>query len=172
MQSFSDFIPTLSEPANRNAYPGFQDFATREVADTIERLKCEKRHRDFRKKTESAVLAVIDSPAVAACVLFHRLADENPRERAHARELIRERIDGMLAEDQREDVMEYSAWVANQLVDPSEPMRHFQAMWLKRLSRNERMQLMAIAAEVTEANGPSDERQQTALKLLRRALGD
>ena len=172
MYTLSSLLTTPSGTARSDWHPGVVTFTGNEIAETIERLAAERRHHDFRKRTQSAILDEIDCPTIAACVLFHHLADENPRERALARDLIRKRLDGIVSEEQREEVMAYSAWVADQLVDPSEPMNHFRALWFRRLTRDERVELIATAEEVARANGRPTELQLKALKLLRRALSD
>lgn len=170
MQMISSLFETQADPFSLSWQPGMPSNAASEIADTIERIRDQERHKDFRKRTESAVLEAIKSPAVAACILFHRLADENPRERVHARDLIRARLDSIVPKDQRDDVMTLSAWVVDRLVDPSEPMHHFAELWLRRLTPDERAHLIEVASEVTEANGPPSEQQRKGLKLLRRAL--
>ncbi len=171
MHTISDLLTTFSGTASLPWQPWALNDTGREIADTIARIK-NQMHRDlFSKGTDSTTLETIDSPAIAACILFHRLADENPRERVHARELILERLEGIVPEAQRDEVMVYSAWVADQLVDPREPMRHFRQLWFTRLTHDERADLVAIAEEVTWANGRPTEQQLKAMKMLRCALG-
>jgi len=62
--------------------------ASSDIADSVGGARSRMRRNAFRKKAESSLLGTTDHSAFAACVLFHRLADEIPKGCLIARERI------------------------------------------------------------------------------------
>lgn len=141
-----------------------------EVIDSVERLRGAYKRRQFRKAAEAAPLTSIQNPAIAAVVFFLVLANEKPLEKEAAKEIVRERMRDIIDARDMDEVMVFSDWTANGVVNVDDPIRRFRDMWLKALDDSERRQLIGIAEEVAQVGGEPTMQQADALMKLKRTL--
>ena len=141
-----------------------------EVIDSVERLRGAYKRRQFRKAAEAAPLASIQNPAIAAVVFFLVIANEKPLQKDMAKEIIRERMRDIIEARDMDEVMVFSDWTANGVVNVDDPIRRFRDMWLKALDDGERRQLIGIAEEVAQVGGEPTMQQADALMKLKRTL--
>jgi hypothetical protein len=141
-----------------------------EVIDSVERMRGAFKRRQFRKKAEAAPLASIKDPAIAAVVFFLCLANEKPTHKDIAKDLIRTRMKGIIAEKDMEEVLIFADWTANGVINVDDPVRRFRDLWLEHLNMDERRELLGIAEDVCKIGGDETMQQTNALQTLKRAL--
>lgn len=141
-----------------------------EIIDSVERLRGAYKRRQFRKAAEAAPLASIQNPAIAAMVFFLTIANEKPMQKERAKEIIRERMKEIIEARDMDEVMIFSEWTANGVVNIDDPLRRFRDMWLNALDGGERRHLIAIAEEVAAVGGEPTMQQMDVLQKLKRTL--
>jgi hypothetical protein len=143
-----------------------------EVIDSVSRIRGAVRRRNFRNKVEGSTLATIKDPAVAAIILYFRLAYEKPAYLEQAQSLIRSRMADIVPADDMDEVIVFCDWAAKDIVDPKEPFRRFRDLWTERLVDEELSELTAIAEEVSDLGGGSTDDQKLVLAALTRAFSN
>ena len=141
-----------------------------EVIDSVERMRGAYKRRQFRKAAESAPLASIRDPAIAAVVFFLCLASDKPAHKDTAKDLIRQRMTGIVADKDMEEVLVFGDWTAKNVINIEDPVRRFRDLWLQHLNADECRDLIGIAEDVCKIGGDATSDQMTALQALRRAL--
>lgn len=141
-----------------------------EVIDSVERMRGAYNRRQFRKAAEAAPLTSIQDPAIAAVVFFICLADDKPAQRSEALGLIRDRMKGIIAEKDIEEVIVFADWTAKNVINVEDPVRRFRDLWLQHLDIDERGELISIARAVSSLGGEPTQAQEKALQMLKRAL--
>jgi hypothetical protein len=126
----------------------------------------------FKQRAGSSVLAGVDSPGMAAATLVYSvmslkrpvgITDED-------------KIDAMLEtvcrmpDKERADAMAFAAWAAGQVVDTNEIVRRFLPLWQEALDTPQRQELVNMALEAAELNGPPTDAQAAAIKRLSEGL--
>jgi uncharacterized tellurite resistance protein B-like protein len=126
----------------------------------------------FKQRAGTSVLAGVDSPGMAAATLVYSvmslkqpvgLSDED-------------KIDAMLetvcgmADKERGDAMAFAAWASGQVADTNEVVRRFLPLWQDTLKGQERQQLVNMALEAAELNGPPTDAQAAVVKRLSESL--
>ena len=141
-----------------------------EVIDSVERMRGAYKRRQFRNKAEAAPLASIGDPAIAAVAFFMCLAKEKPMYVEAAKDVVRNRMKGIVRPGDMEEVVIFGEWASKNVVNPEDPIRRFRDLWTKALDHDERRQLIGIAEEVAEVGGDRTKEQELALQALRRTL--
>lgn len=141
-----------------------------EIIDSVERMRGAYKRRRFRTAAESAPLASIQNPAIAAIVFFMALANEKPMQKDLAKEIIRERMRDIIHVNDMDEVMVFADWTAGSVVNVDDPVRRFRDLWLTSLDEIERRQLIAIAEEVVQTGGEPTAQQADALQKLKGSL--
>jgi hypothetical protein len=126
----------------------------------------------FKQRAGTSVLAGVDSPGMAAATLVYSimalkrpvgLSDED-------------KIDTMLEtvcrmqDQERGDAMAFAAWASGQVADTNEVIRRFLPLWQEALQGLERQQLVNMALEAAELNGPPTDAQAAVVKRLSEGL--
>ena len=141
-----------------------------EIIDSVERMRGAYKRRQFRKKAEVSPIASIGDPAIAAVAFLMCLAKEKPIHAEGAKDVIRNRMKGIIRPDDMDEVVLFGEWAAKNVVNPEDPIRRFRDLWAKTLDHDERRQLIGIAEEVAEVGGERTKEQEFALQSLRRTL--
>lgn len=141
-----------------------------EIIDSVERMRGAYKRRQFRKKAEAAPLTAIADPAIAAVAFFFCLANEKPMYLNAAKDVIRNRMAGIVKPGDMDEVLVFAEWAAKNVNSPEDSIRRFRELWMKSLDMHERQQLIGIAEEVAEAGGERTNEQEHALQTLRRTL--
>jgi hypothetical protein len=141
-----------------------------EIIDSVERMRGAYKRKQFRKKAEAAPLASIGDPAIAAVAFFLCLAKEKPMHVDAAKEVIRNRMKGIIRPGDMDEVIVFGEWAAKNVINPEDPIRRFRDMWMNALDMTERRHLIGMAEEVAEVGGPRTMEQEHALQTLRRTL--
>jgi hypothetical protein len=141
-----------------------------EVIDSVERMRGAYKRRQFRKKAEAAPLASIKDPAIAAVTFFLCLANEKPAHKDMVKDLIRQRMKGIIADKDMEEVIIFADWTAKHVISAEDPVRRFRDLWLQHLDADERQELIAIAEDVCKVGGDATPEQTNTIGALKRAL--
>lgn len=141
-----------------------------EIIDSVERMRGAYKRRQFRKKAEVAPLASIADPAIAAVAFFLSLANEKPVWKDAAREVVRQRMNGIIKPGDMEEVLVFADWAVKNVVNPEDSIRRFRDLWSKALTMDERQELIAVADEVSLVGGEATQEQKQVLQTLRRTL--
>jgi len=141
-----------------------------EVIDSVERMRGAYKRRQFRKQAESAPLASIKDPAIAAVTFFLCLANEKPAHKDIARDLIKTRMKGIIEDKDIEEVMVFADWTAKGVISAEDPVRRFRDIWLTHLNAEERQELIGIAEDVCKIGGDTTLEQANAIQALKRTL--
>ena len=144
--------------------------ASNEIIDSVERMRGAYKRRQFRSKAEASLLASIQNPAIAAVVFFLTLANEKPMQKDLAKEVIREQMKDIIHLRDMDEVLIFSDWTANNVVNIDDPLRRFRDLWLKALDDSERRQLIGIAEKIIQIGGEPTLQQADALQKLKRTL--
>jgi hypothetical protein len=141
-----------------------------EIIDSVERMRGAYKRRQFRKQAEAAPLASIADPAIAAVAFFFCLAKEKPMYLDAAKDVIRNRMNGIIRPADMDEVLVFGEWASKNVTSPEDPIRRFRDLWMKALDMHERQQLIGMAEEVAEVGGERTKEQEHALQTLRRTL--
>jgi len=141
-----------------------------EIIDSVERMRGAYKRRQFRKQAEVAPLASIADPAIAAVAFFFCLAKEKPMYLDGAKDVIRNRMNGIIRPADMDEVLVFGEWASKNVTSPEDPIRRFRDLWMKALDMSERQQLIGMAEEVAEVGGERTKEQEHALQTLRRTL--
>lgn len=142
-----------------------------EVADAVGRVRGRYRMRKFKKQAEGSVLAGIHDPALAAAVFLFALGNENPATQHRSEAEIRKQIAAIVPAAELDEVISYAQWAARDIADARDVVRRFKPLWREKLSREERMDLVAMAEAITDLSDEPDHAQQLSFTTLRAALG-
>jgi hypothetical protein len=124
----------------------------------------------FRKQAAVAPLASIADPAIAAVAFFFCLAKEKPMYFDAAKDVVRDRMRGIIRPGDMEEVLVFGEWASKNAISPEDPIRRFRDLWLQALDMQERQQLIGIAEDVAAVGGEKTKEQENALQVLRRTL--
>ena len=144
--------------------------AGNEIIDSVERMRGAYKRGKLRKQAEAAPMASIADPAIAAVAFFLCLAQEKPMYLDAAKEVIRNRMKGIIRPGDMEEVLVFADWASKNVTSPEDPIRRFRDLWMKALDMQERQQLIGIAEDVAVAGGEKTKEQEYALQMLRRTL--
>ncbi|MBB3442200.1 hypothetical protein [Rhizobium sp. BK379] len=117
-----------------------------------------------------APLASIADPAIAAVAFFFCLAKEKPMYFDAAKDVVRDRMHGIIRPGDMEEVLVFGEWASKNAISPEDPIRRFRDLWLQALDMQERQQLIGIAEDVAAVGGEKTKEQENALQVLRRTL--
>ena len=146
--------------------------AAESVIDVAGKAKGMISRARFKQRAGTSVLAGVDSPGMAAATLVYSimalkrpvgLSDED-------------KIDTMLEtvcrmhDKERGDAMAFAAWASGQVADTNEVIRRFLPLWQEALQGQERQQLVNMALEAAELNGPPTDAQAAVVKRLSESL--
>jgi hypothetical protein len=87
-----------------------------------------------------------------------------------------DKIDAMLEtvcrlnDKDRADAMAFASWASGQVVDTNEIVRRFLPLWQEALQQPERQELVNMALEAAELNGPPTDAQSVAVRRLSEGL--
>ncbi|MEA3520423.1 hypothetical protein [Rhizobium mulingense] len=141
-----------------------------EIIDSVERMRGAFKRGKLRKQAEAAPLASIADPVIAAVAFFFCLAKEKPIHLDAAKDVVRNRMKGIIRPGDMEEVLVFGEWASKNVTSPEDPIRRFRDIWLKALDMQERQQLIGIAEDVAAAGGERTKEQEYALQMLRRTL--
>ncbi|WP_183911986.1 hypothetical protein [Rhizobium lentis] len=141
-----------------------------EIIDSVERMRGAFKRGKLRKQAEAAPLASIADPVIAAVAFFFCLAKEKPIHLDAAKDVVRNRMKGIIRPGDMEEVLVFGEWASKNVTSPEDPIRRFRDLWLKALDMQERQQLIGIAEDVAAAGGERTKEQEYALQMLRRTL--
>ncbi|OWV80303.1 hypothetical protein ATY77_25410 [Rhizobium sp. R634] len=141
-----------------------------EIIDSVERMRGAYKRGKLRKQAEAAPMASIADPAIAAVAFFFCLAQEKPMYLDTAKDVIRNRMKGIIRPEDMEEVLVFGEWASKNVTSPEDPIRRFRDLWIKALDMQERQQLIGIAEDVAAAGGERTTEQEYALQMLRRGL--
>ena len=144
--------------------------AGNEIIDSVERMRGAYKRKKFRKQAEVAPLASIADPAIAAVAFFFCLAKEKPIYVDAAKDVVRNRMKGIIRPGDMEEVLVFGEWASKNAISPEDPIRRFRDLWLQALDMQERQQLIGIAEDVAAVGGEKTKEQENALQVLRRTL--
>jgi len=126
----------------------------------------------FRQRAGTSVLAGVDSPGMAAATLVYSIMSlKRP-----VGVTDEDKIDAMLetvcrmSDKERADAMAFAAWASGQVVDTNEVVRRFLPLWQEALKQPERQELVNMALEAAELNGPPTDAQLVAIRRLSEGL--
>ncbi len=141
-----------------------------EIIDSVERMRGAYKRGKFRKQAAVAPLASIADPAIAAVAFFFCLAKEKPMYFDAAKDVVRDRMRGIIRPGDMEEVLVFGEWASKNAISPEDPIRRFRDLWLQALDMQERQQLIGIAEDVAAVGGEKTKEQENALQVLRRTL--
>jgi len=141
-----------------------------EIIDSVERMRGAYKRGKFRKQAAVAPLASIADPAIAAVAFFFCLAKEKPMYFDAAKDVVRDRMRGIIRPGDMEEVLVFGEWASKNAISPEDPIRRFRDLWLRALDMQERQQLIGIAEDVAAVGGEKTKEQENALQVLRRTL--
>lgn len=141
-----------------------------EIIDSVERMRGAYKRGKFRKQAAVAPLASIADPAIAAVAFFFCLAKEKPMYFDAAKDVVRDRMRGIIRPGDMEEVLVFGEWASKNAIRPEDPIRRFRDLWLQALDMQERQQLIGIAEDVAAVGGEKTKEQENALQVLRRTL--
>ncbi len=141
-----------------------------EIIDSVERMRGAYKRGKFRKQAAVAPLASIADPAIAAVAFFFCLAKEKPMYFDAAKDVVRDRMRGIIRPGDVEEVLVFGEWASKNAISPEDPIRRFRDLWLQALDMQERQQLIGIAEDVAAVGGEKTKEQENALQVLRRTL--
>ena len=141
-----------------------------EIIDSVERMRGAYKRGKFRKQAALAPLASIADPAIAAVAFFFCLAKEKPMYFDAAKDVVRDRMRGIIRPGDMEEVLVFGEWASKNAISPEDPIRRFRDLWLQALDMQERQQLIGIAEDVAAVGGEKTKEQENALQVLRRTL--
>jgi len=141
-----------------------------EIIDSVERMRGAYKRGKFRKQAAVAPLASIADPAIAAVAFFFCLAKEKPMYFDAAKDVVRDRMHGIIRPGDMEEVLVFGEWASKNAISPEDPIRRFRDLWLQALDMQERQQLIGIAEDVAAVGGEKTKEQENALQVLRRTL--
>ena len=141
-----------------------------EIIDSVERMRGAYKRGKLRKQAEAAPLASIADPAIAAVAFFFCLAKEKPMYFDAAKDVVRDRMRGIIRPGDMEEVLVFGEWASKNAISPEDPIRRFRDLWLQALDMQERQQLIGIAEDVAAVGGEKTKEQENALQVLRRTL--
>ncbi|PDS41784.1 hypothetical protein CO662_31875 [Rhizobium anhuiense] len=144
--------------------------AGNEIIDSVERMRGAYKRKKFRKQAEVAPLASIADPAIAAVAFFFCLAKEKPIYLDAAKDVVRNRMKGIIRSGDMEEVLVFGEWASKNVTSPEDPIRRFRPLWLNALDMQERLQLIDIAEDVAAVGCERTTEQEHALQTLRRGL--
>lgn len=101
---------------------------------------------------------------------FLCLANEKPVWKDAARDVIRQRMNGIIKPGDMDEVLVFADWAVKNVVNPEDPIRRFRDLWSKVLTMDERQELIAVADEVSMVGGEATQEQKHVLQTLRRTL--
>jgi hypothetical protein len=126
----------------------------------------------FKQRAGSSVLAGVDSPGMAAATLVYSIMSlKRP-----VGTMDEDKIDAMLEtvcrlnDRDRADAMAFASWASGQVVDANEIVRRFLPLWQEALQQPERQELVNMALEAAELNGPPTDAQSVAVRRLGEGL--
>ncbi|MGM4911375.1 hypothetical protein [Rhizobium sp. 768_B6_N1_8] len=141
-----------------------------EIIDSVERMRGAYKRGKFRKQAAVAPLASIADPAIAAVAFFFCLAKEKPMYFDAAKDVVRDRMKGIIRPGDLEEVLVFGEWASKNANSPEDPIRRFRDLWIRALDMQERQQLIGIAEDVAAVGGEKTKEQEHALQMLRRTL--
>ncbi|MBY4609538.1 hypothetical protein K6M90_17980 [Rhizobium sp. 9T] len=144
--------------------------AGNEIIDSVERMRGAYKRGKLRKQAEAAPLASIADPVIAAVAFFFCLGNEKPMYLDAAKDVVRNRMKGIIRPGDMEEVLVFGEWASRSVTSPEDPIRRFRDLWLKALDMQERQQLIGIAEDVAAVGGERTKEQEYALQMLRRTL--
>lgn len=144
--------------------------AGNEIIDSVERMRGAYKRKKFRKQAEVAPLASIADPAIAAVAFFFCLAKEKPMYVDAAKDVVRNRMKGIIRPGDMEEMLVFGEWASKNVTSPEDPIRRFRPLWIEALDMQERQQLIGIAEDVAAVGGERTTEQEHALQTLRRGL--
>ena len=127
-----------------------------DIIDHVGKVRGAIRRRNFAKRAEASTLAAIEDPAVAAGVLFFAMAAEKDAGTLKCKPLIVEKLSTIISAEDAEDVAVFCEWAAQSVTDPKDVVRRYTKLWFERLSPAERAELLQIADEIAQIDGPCD----------------
>jgi hypothetical protein len=126
----------------------------------------------FKQRAGASVLAGVDSPGMAAATLVYSVMSlKRP-----VGVTDEDKIDSMLEtvcrmpDKDRADAMAFAAWASGQVADTNEVVRRFLPLWQEALKLPERQELVNMALEAAELNGPPTDAQSVAIRRLSEGL--
>ncbi|MBY4630084.1 hypothetical protein [Rhizobium croatiense] len=144
--------------------------AGNEIIDSVERMRGAYKRGKLRKQAEAAPLASIADPVIAAVAFFFCLGNEKPMYLDAAKDVVRNRMKGIIRPGDMEEVLVFGEWASRSVTSPEDPIRRFRDLWLKALDMQERQQLIGIAEDVAAVGGERTKEQEYVLQMLRRTL--
>ncbi|MBB4006533.1 hypothetical protein [Allorhizobium taibaishanense] len=141
-----------------------------EIIDSVQKMRGAFRRKKFRMAAETAPLASIRDPAIAAVAYFLCLAHEKPQSLAEANTYIRQRMAGIIAEGDMDEVLVFAEWAARRVINPTDPVRRFRDLWRERLTFAECRDLFGMAEDVVALCGPPTPDQSASIEALRLAI--
>jgi len=146
--------------------------AAESVIDVAGKAKGMISRARFKHRAGTSVLAGVDSPGMAAATLVYSLMSlKRPVGLTDE-----DKIDAMLEtvcrmpDKEREDSMAFASWAAGQVSDTNEIVRRFLPLWQDTLEGPQRQELVNMALEAAELNGPPTDAQAVAIKRLSEGL--
>ncbi len=128
--------------------------------------------RRFRQKTEGSVLADVDGPGEAAAVLLAVIATENGPMSQQTEDMIAAKLSDRAGLQGRalEEAMSFAKWAAGEVADGNDVVRRLLPLWRRSLNDEERMELVAMANDVADADGGAAPVQIALVRRLRDGL--
>lgn len=144
----------------------------RAAADAIGTARGAYNRRKFRKQSEGSVLANIEGPGEAAAVLLTVIASENGPVSQTTEDLIAAMLSDRAGLQGRalEDAMSFAKWAAEEVADGNDVVRKLLPVWRRSLNEDERLELVAMARTVAEADGQAAPVQLALVKRLSEGL--
>lgn len=141
-----------------------------DVSDVVGRVRGRYRMNKFKKQAQGSVLAGIDDPALAAAVFLFALANEDEASLYLSEAEIRRQIGRIVPPADLDETISYARWAARDIVDSRDVVRRFKPLWREKLTREERVGLVAMAEGIAALGTPDDHNQKLSLDALRSAI--
>lgn len=145
--------------------------AANEVIDAAGRIRGQMKRNAFRKKVEGSPLTSVTDPATAAIVYLTKIAEARGLVSEAARnELLKIANDEMQVAD-GEELIPFSVWVCQNIVNYSDMLRVFKPLWLENLTIEQRADFVKMAVRISQIDGKSNNEQKLMIDDLRSRLG-
>jgi hypothetical protein len=148
--------------------------AMKEVADDVTNVVGRARGRyrmsKFKKKAEGSVLTAVEDPALAAAVFLFALANEHAASLHLSEAEIHRQVARIVPATDLDETISYARWAAGNIIDPRDIVRRFKPLWLQKLTRQERIDLVGMAEAIAVLGDAKDINQRLSIETLRVAL--
>jgi uncharacterized tellurite resistance protein B-like protein len=145
--------------------------AADDITDTADRAWGKYKGYKFRKKAEAAPVEAVEDPAAAAVIMMLAIAKEGRDLTPEAEAAVKREVTETMGIDEPGELMVFAKWVASHVEDANNVSLRYSKLWGNSLSREERLDLVAMVERIAALNGEPTRRQDAIIRKLRERLG-